>query len=143
VTNPERRYHFYIMASRSRTLYCGVTSKLEKRVWQHKNHRLSGFTDRYNIERLVYFERYSDIRNAINREKQIKRWSRQKKLALIEGANPTWLDLSEGWYQQNLSCTETRMQIPRLAPQHRRRSLGMTILWSRRADRLFSLKLET
>jgi len=101
VTNPERRYHFYIMASRSRTLYCGVTSKLEKRVWQHKNHRLSGFTNCYNVERLVYFERYSDIRNAINREKQIKRWSRQKKLALIERANPTWLDLSEGWYQQN------------------------------------------
>jgi putative endonuclease len=101
MTNPERRYHFYIMASRSRTLYCGVTSKLERRVWQHKNHRLSGFTDRYNIERLVYFERYGDIRNAISREKQIKRWSRQKKLALIERANPTWLDLSEGWYQEN------------------------------------------
>ncbi len=71
MTNPERRYHFYIMASRSRTLYSGVTSKLEKRVWQHKNHRVSGFTDRYNIERLVYFERYSDIRTAINREKQV------------------------------------------------------------------------
>jgi len=50
MTNPERRYHFYIMASRSRTLYCGVTSKLEKRVWQHKSHRIPGFTDRYNIE---------------------------------------------------------------------------------------------
>ena len=100
MTNPERRYHFYIMASRSRTLYCGVTSKLEKRVWQHKNHRIPGFTDRYNIDRLVYLQRYSDIRNAISREKQIKRWSRQKKLALIERENPTWLDLSEAWYQE-------------------------------------------
>jgi len=97
VTNPERRYHFYIMASRSRTLYCGVTSKLEKRVWQHKNHRISGFTHRYNIDRLVYLERYSDIRNAISREKQIKRWLRQKKLALIERENPTWGDLAADW----------------------------------------------
>ena len=101
MTNPERRYHFYIMASRSRTLYCGVTSKLEKRVWQHKNHRIPGFTDRYNIERLVYCEHHSDIRSAIAREKQIKRWSRQKKLTLIERQNSTWLDLSEDWYQEN------------------------------------------
>ena len=101
MTNPERRYHFYIMASRSRTLYCGVTSKLEKRVWQHKSHRIPGFTDRYNIDRLVYCERYSDIRSAINREKQVKRWSRQKKLVLIERENPTWLDLSETWYQES------------------------------------------
>jgi putative endonuclease len=100
MTNPERRYHFYIMASRSRTLYCGVTSKLETRVWQHKNHRIPGFTDRYNIERLVYCEHHGDIRSAIAREKQIKRWSRQKKLTLIERQNPTWLDLSETWYQE-------------------------------------------
>jgi len=77
-----------------------VTSKLEKRVWRHKNHRIPGFTDRCNIDRLVYCERYSDIRNAINREKQVKRWSRRKKLVLIERDNPTWLDLSKTWYQE-------------------------------------------
>jgi len=112
MTNPERRYHFYIMASRSRTLYCGVTSKIEKRVWQHKNHRIPGFTDRYNIERLVYFEHHSDIRSAIAREKQIKRWSRQKKLVLIERQNPTWLALSEDWYQKKPTLRRNSNSVP-------------------------------
>ena len=98
MTNPQREYYFYIVASRSRTLYCGMTSKLRQRVCEHKKHTYTGFTDRYNIDRLVYYERYFDIRNAINREKQVKRWSRAKKLALIASMNPTWLDLSEGWY---------------------------------------------
>ncbi len=89
----------YIMASRSRTLYIGVTNNLHKRVWQHKNKVFEGFTTRYNIDRLVYFEHFDDIRTAIDREKQLKRWSRAKKLWLIEQKNPTWLDLSEGWYE--------------------------------------------
>lgn len=107
MTNPDRVYHFYIMASRSRTLYCGVTSKLRNRVWQHKNGWFPGFTSHYKINRLVHFERYSDIRSAIDREKQVKRWSRAKKIALINSENPTWLDLAEHWYDEE-------MQIPRL-----------------------------
>jgi putative endonuclease len=92
-------FYVYIAASRSRTLYVGVTSNLHKRVWQHKNKTFGGFTARYNIDRLVYHEQFDDIRSAIDREKQLKRWSRPKKLWLIETMNPTWLDLSEGWYE--------------------------------------------
>jgi putative endonuclease len=98
MTNPDRWYYFYIMASRSRNLYCGVTSDMFKRAWQHKHHRLRGFTARYNIDRLVYYELYSDIRSAIDREKQVKRWSRSKKLTLIESKKPTWIDLAAEWY---------------------------------------------
>ncbi len=90
----------YILASRSRTLYVGVTSKLHKRVWQHKDKVFDGFTAKYNIDRLVYFENYDDMRVAINREKQLKRWSRKKKLFLIEKLNPTWIDLAEEWYRR-------------------------------------------
>ncbi len=90
----------YILASRSRTLYVGVTSKLHKRVWQHKNKVFDGFTAKYNIDRLVYFENYDDMCVAINREKQLKRWSRKKKLFLIEKLNPTWIDLAEEWYRR-------------------------------------------
>ena len=108
----ERWFHFYIMASRSRNLYAGVTSKLEKRVWEHENKVFEGFTSHYNIIRLVYFERFGDIRSAIDREKQVKRWSRKKKLALIENLNPTWLDLSEGWYEKAGPSTRRRMVSP-------------------------------
>jgi putative endonuclease len=90
--------YVYIMASRSRTLYTGVTNNLERRVAQHKGKVIAGFTTRYRIERLVYFETWSDIRGAIQREKQIKGWRRSKKMALIESRNPTWADLTEGWY---------------------------------------------
>ncbi len=93
-----KSFYIYIMASKSRTIYTGVTSDLLKRVYEHKNHLLGGFTERYNIDRLVYFEEYSDGRDAIAREKQIKGWRRDKKLALIEGMNTTWNDLSDGWY---------------------------------------------
>jgi putative endonuclease len=94
----ERWFYVYIMASRSRNLYTGLTSGLRHRVWQHKTRALGGFTARYNIDRLVYFERFNYVNNAIDRERQIHRWSRKKKLALIEEMNPTWLDLSEGWF---------------------------------------------
>jgi len=93
-----KQYYVYIMSSRSRNLYTGVTNNLERRVWQHKNGLLKGFTSQYRIERLVYFEAGNDIRVAISREKQIKGWLRSKKIALIESRNPTWADLSEGWY---------------------------------------------
>jgi len=90
-------YYVYTMASRSRTLYTGVTNNLERRVAQHKLKLVSGFTARYRVDRLVYFEHNGDIRAAIQREKQIKGWTREKKLALIKSMNPGWCDLSDGW----------------------------------------------
>jgi putative endonuclease len=89
----------YILASRTRRLYTGVTGHLLKRVWQHKHKVFDGFTSDYNIDRLVYFESYDDMRVAINREKQLKRWRREKKLALIDRLNPCWIDLAEEWYR--------------------------------------------
>jgi len=93
-----RTYYVYIMVSRSRVLYVGVTRDLTGRVSEHKQKLVPGFTARYNVNRLVYYEDFRDIRAAIAREKQIKGWLRSKKIALIESMNPTWQDLSEGWY---------------------------------------------
>jgi putative endonuclease len=89
-----RPYFVYILASRSRNLYVGVTDNLERRVWQHREGLIPGFTTRYRIHRLVYYEMLDDPRAAIAREKQIKGWRREKKVTLIEGKNPTWEDLS-------------------------------------------------
>jgi putative endonuclease len=94
----EHVYFTYIMASRSRTLYIGVTSNLQKRVLEHKWREHTGFTERYNCDRLLWFERYQEIALAISREKQLKGWSRAKKIALIEETNPIWADLSRDWY---------------------------------------------
>ena len=93
-----RQHYVYIMTNRSRTLYTGVTSDLERRVYEHKHKLVHGFTSRYNITRLVHYEIFVDIREAIAREKQIKRWLRKKKIALIESGNPNWDDLSTEWY---------------------------------------------
>jgi len=93
-----KTYYVYIMASKSRTLYTGVTSNLERRVLQHRGKLLPGFTARYNINRLVYYETSGDVVAAIACEKQIKSWGRTKKIALIESANRDWKDLSEAWY---------------------------------------------
>ena len=87
-----------IMASRSHTLYVGVTGNLIKRVFQHKWKDHEGFTARYNCDRLVWFERHQDVQRAIAREKELKGWRRSKKIALIESVNPTWADLSSDWY---------------------------------------------
>jgi len=87
-------YHVYILASATGVLYVGVTNNLERRIAQHKEKRVSGFTKRYSVTRLVYFEPYGDVRNAIAREKEIKAWRREKKLALIRSMNPSFRDLS-------------------------------------------------
>jgi putative endonuclease len=78
----------------------GVTNDLERRVYEHKHKLVRGFTSRYRINRLVFFEETGDVRAAIEREKQVKRWLRAKKVALIEAANPTWEDLSADWADQ-------------------------------------------
>jgi putative endonuclease len=88
------------MSSKSRKLYTGVTDNLERRVYEHKSKVLPGFTKRYNISRLVYYETSSDVHAAISREKQIKGWLRAKKIALIESVNPLWEDLSAEWYEK-------------------------------------------
>jgi putative endonuclease len=75
----------------------GITSNLERRIWQHKNHAFPGFTDRYQIDCLVWFETYGDVHAAIAREKEIKGWTRARKMALVIASNPTWRDLSEDW----------------------------------------------
>ena len=92
-----REYYVYIMTNRSRTLYTGVTNDLARRVYEHKTKQIPGFTQRYNITQLVYYEATPDVRSAIEREKQIKGWLRAKKIALIESMNPGWRDLSQDW----------------------------------------------
>ena len=91
-------YYVYIMTNEQKTLYTGVTNDLERRVYEHKNKLVEGFTRKYNITRLVYYERTTDVQAAIEREKQIKGWLRKKKIALVESMNPEWVDLSEGWF---------------------------------------------
>ena len=87
----------YILASkRNGTLYIGLTSDLQKRTWEHKNDLADGFTRKYGVHRLVYYELHEDMLSAITREKQIKKWNRAWKLELIEEQNPRWLDLSGG-----------------------------------------------
>ncbi len=89
-------FYDYIMASDSGVLYVGVTNNLQVRVGQHKDRFVPGFTQRYNVTKLVWYEPHSSIRSAIAREKQIKGWDRQKKVRLIEKQNPAWRDLSKG-----------------------------------------------
>ena len=92
-----RDYYVYIMSSPTGTLYTGVTNDLMRRVYEHQNKLVPGFTSRYGVTRLVYYEVSGDIRAAIAREKEIKGWRRGKKVALVEATNPTWRDLSEDW----------------------------------------------
>jgi len=94
-------YFVYIMTNRSKTLYTGVTNNLMRRVREHKAGTGSEFTAKYKLDRLVYFERFEDVHNAIEREKRIKGWLRMKKIALIVSLNPAWSDLSEEWYQRH------------------------------------------
>ena len=94
-----RTYYVYILASFSRSLYVGVTNDLERRLQQHREQGPSKFIGRYRITRLVHCETFADPRDAIAREKQIKNWRREKKIALIEEANAQWHDLSDGWFK--------------------------------------------
>ena len=90
----EKQYYVYILFNRKNgTLYTGVTGDIIKRIWQHKNKEIDGFTKKYNVDKLGYFEIFGDINMAIEREKQLKAGSRKKKLELIETNNPNWLDL--------------------------------------------------
>ena len=94
-----KQYYVYILTNRWHTvLYTGMTNSLERRVWQHKTGAIPGFTKKYNCHKLVYYEIYDEVTQAIAREKQVKPWRREKKIALIVSMNPDWDDLAADWY---------------------------------------------
>lgn len=96
-----KTYFVYIMSNRSKTLYTGMTNSLIRRVREHKLGIGSVFSAKYKLDRLVYFERFEDVHNAIEREKRIKGWLRVKKIALIVSVNPAWRNLSLEWYERH------------------------------------------
>jgi putative endonuclease len=89
-----QEYYVYILTNNSKTLYIGVTNNLARRIYEHRNKLVEGFTKKYNLTKLVYIEKHSSIETAIRREKQLKNWHRQWKINLIESVNPEWKDLS-------------------------------------------------
>ncbi|MBU1101970.1 MAG: GIY-YIG nuclease family protein [Bacteroidetes bacterium] len=96
-----KNYYIYIMTNNSKTLYIGMTNNLERRVYEHKNSLVKGFTSKYKITKLVYYEMTNDVNTALNREKQLKNWRREWKINLIESLNPEWKDLSEEWIRDS------------------------------------------
>lgn len=104
---PLKNYCVHILASKSRVLYIGVTNNLERRLFEHRQKLVPGFTAKYSVKRLVYYELFENIRDAIAREKQIEAWRREKKIALIERANPEWRELSEAWQNGRDSSTSS------------------------------------
>jgi putative endonuclease len=101
-----KTYYVYILASKSGTLYTGITSNLFRRVSEHKDHILPGFTSKYNVNRLLYYETFGTPDQAIKREKQIKGWRREKKIKLIDSTNPQWNDLAESWYDSYIRVSK-------------------------------------
>lgn len=95
---PQQQYYVYILANKMRRLYVGMTNDLERRVWEHRTKAAEGFTSRYNIDRLIWYESTSEVMAAIEREKEIKGWRREKKICLIESENPGWMDLERDWF---------------------------------------------
>ncbi|QQS43324.1 GIY-YIG nuclease family protein [Candidatus Roizmanbacteria bacterium] len=92
-----KNYYVYIMASGSGTLYIGMTNDLERRVYEHKHNIIEGFSQKYSCHKLVYYEQYQEVTDAIEREKQLKKWRRSKKEFLISKQNPAWVDLGQEW----------------------------------------------
>jgi putative endonuclease len=123
-----KQYYVYIMTNRSGTLYIGVTNDLVRRVHEHKAKCIDGFTKKYNLTQLVYYEAGDDVREAIAREKQLKGWRRSKKVALINSCNPKWNDLSDAWLssraivpsasegERGISSGTERSEVPRASP---------------------------
>jgi putative endonuclease len=111
----KRHHHYdvYIIASRTRVLYCGVTNSVARRTDEHRAAVIPGFTADYQCHRLVWFEHYQYVHNALEREKQIKGWTRAKKIHLIEEKNPSWADLSEAWREETADPSATLPRISR------------------------------
>jgi putative endonuclease len=104
----EHIYTVYMIASRSRVPYIGMRNNPHRRVWEHKNDLIDGFTKEYKCHRLVYYESFDDVANAIDREKQLKHWNRTKKEWLIKQHNPTWEDLAAEWYLRHNTNQKSR-----------------------------------
>ncbi|HJW89742.1 MAG TPA: GIY-YIG nuclease family protein [Anaerolineales bacterium] len=94
-----KHYYIYILANKTGTIYTGVTNNLQLRVYQHKAKLVEGFTKKYNVNRLIYYEETNDVQVALAREKEIKSWRRRKKLDLVRTLNPKFEDLSAGWFE--------------------------------------------
>ena len=119
-----RTYWIYILASRSRNLYAGVTNDLQRRMIEHRQGLVSGFTSRYGIFRLVHCEPFADIRDAIAREKEIKGWRREKKIWLIERDNPTWEDLAVSFAPGQKAKSRSLTAVPKDGGRVRDDNLG-------------------
>lgn len=121
----QRFYYVYMMMSSSRrALYTGITSRPRQRVWEHKTGVIEGFSKQYHTTRLVYYEAYRYVAAAIAREKQIKRWRREKKLALIESINPQYRDLATDWFEPQGSSTPGVLGREPQGPSTRAKALG-------------------
>lgn len=120
----EHSYFVYIVASRSRNLYVGITGRLIPRIHEHRSGSYEGYSAKYRCNRLVYYERYQYVNSAIAREKQLKGWRRDKKLWLIERMNPAWIDLSERWWKP-VALYKWTPEERRLAELRRRYQVNM------------------
>ena len=97
---PQKTYYVYLLSNwNNKVLYIGVTNDLERRIYEHQHKLVPGFTEKHNVSKLVYYEQTSDVISAISREKELKKWRREKKNALVDDVNPGWQDLSLGWYK--------------------------------------------
>lgn len=109
----QKTYWVYILASQKNgTLYIGLTNNLERRIYEHKNNLIRGFTKQYNVHILVYYEYFYNINEAILREKQLKKWNRDWKIKLIEKENPLWIDLSKEWLNSFKSPLVSPLSFP-------------------------------
>jgi putative endonuclease len=115
--NMKRVFHVYILTNVSKMLYIGVTNNLERRVYEHRRKRVPGFSAKYNLHALVYFEAFGHISDAIAREKQLKGWLRSRKVALIQSQNPKWQDLAADWLKapKSAQISGSAMQPTRTA----------------------------
>ena len=110
----EHRYFVYLLTNRNnKVMYVGVTNNLERRMYEHKKKMIQGFTEKYNVNKLVYFEETSDVLAAIEREKKIKKWRREKKNNLVVTVNPEWRDLSDGWFEISPSGRDDKFCVRR------------------------------
>jgi putative endonuclease len=107
----DHEYFAYIVSSRSGTLYIGVTNSMYRRALEHKRGEVEGFASKYHCDRLVYYEGFDDVHRAIGREKQLKGWTRAKKIALIESKNPRWEDLAEKWGAEMLFAGQSMNKL--------------------------------
>lgn len=131
------QYYVYILTNYQGTLYTDVTSDLTRRVYEHRRKLVDGFTERYNISKLVHFETTDSIESAIAREKQIKSWRREKKTQLVEAMNPQWRDIADRWYDDSPTPPDPSLRSPKSRSPRQYRSKvadGVTVATAGEAD---------